>query len=767
MSLKRFMPLVAVIGILLSGCGGSSSDSASTGSTRYLVNNTQTKDIASVAYVSDSNQELLRKNFDCSAQTKCDLRASVDQAGTMLFYDKDGVLISAFIFAEKPTVLEFVKTTNRMMGLYVFDQLKQAYSISPQALSFRLSNFFANYESQDGLADKLEELGVYYQVKVVKQSMPFSNFLSDLNTRLLSGEVLPTGYNIAANSAPWYAFLQNLFGYQLLPNAYAQEVVTNCPAGLSTAFDIGSEILGELVPIPLLGTVMEKAFEMATESCDGSNDQLGNMEVALSEIKATLKLQHKQTTVILDALTDISTKAQFTTIDDLNEKLDAFASSYTTIIDNGRYKTLQEFVKAQGGFEKAYAVPNFQALVKNDISSGLPFYWATLKQVGSAARKDAIRTALVAKCSKGTEARENDIVSTRMDCNLVALEYNTKVAGIMANHALILKDIANTIGYYAQTEEAFIGSAVSKFDKSGASWADQFDSVIKPFVFATLEEVKKGFSGDAQYKGYFRTIAGLDASAGSSSGLEQRLKTLGCTVTMWRVSDSYIEASCPDPAIAGSSYISRVYYKQDQDLVNFSGVLVPRSRLNQSYDKFTYVNFSVGNVPSIAYTIPNAGSTQELSYNLIMNLPSKDGSLFALQQDYSTGTSFTPNTAGSVGRVVNVEKALSFDYDRVSAYTTTNSKLFKVGVRYVDKSNPELPDKAYAWQILLDGQLAIVHHFLYGKMLCISSNCSNGDYRLNFADGPQNVWFGMVADGKSSTDSQTSVFYEINGTLMK
>lgn len=767
MAIKKLLPVMAAAVALLSGCGGSSSDTSSTGSTRYIVNNTQTTNISTVAYVSDSNEELLRKSFDCPAQTKCDLWASADKPGTMLFYDKDGVLISSFIFAQKPTEIEFVKTTNRMMGLYVFDLLKQTYAISPQTLSFRLNNFFANYESQDGLADKLEELGIYYQVKVVKNGMSLNSFLSELNTRLINGEVLPAGYSIASNLQPWYAFLQKYLGLELFSNAYAQEVVPNCPAGLTTAFDIGSEILGELVPIPLLGSVMQKAFDMATESCDGSNDQLGNMEVALAEIQATLKLQKKSLTVILEALTDINVKNKFLEIDDLDTVLQGFVSKYVTLVDGVRYKSLQEFVKAQGGFEKAYSTSaNFKGLVDSSQASGLPYYWETLKKVGSVARKDSIKTALDAKCSKGTETSANDIVATRMDCNLAALEYNTRVAGIVANHMLVLKDITQTIAYYAQTEQSFIDRNVSKFDQSRDTWANQFDAVIKPIAFAALDEVKKGFSGDAQFKGYYRTIAGLDASAGYA--LEQRLKDLSCTVTKWYVSDPpYIEASCPDPEGTGELYISRVYYKQDQDLVNFSGVLVPRDRLNKSYDRLTNLGFTQGYAYSIDLGISNAGNTQELSYNLIMNLPNKTSSVFSLQQDYSSGLRFIANTAGTVGRTANVEKALGFDFDRVTSYTSSNAKLYKVGVRYVDKSNKDAPDKAYAWQVLLDGRLSFVHNYLYGKMLCISSNCSINGYRLNFADGPQNVWFGMVADGKSSTDSETSVYYEINGTLMK
>lgn len=761
MAIKKLVSVMAVAVALLSGCGGSSSDSSSTGSTRYVVNNTQSTNIATVAYVSDSNEELLRKSFDCPAQSKCDLWASADKPGTMLFYDKDGVLISSFIFAQKPTEIEFVKTTDGMMGLYVFDQLKNQYSIQAQTLSFRLNNFFANYESQDGLVDKYEELGIYYRIKVVKGGMKFSDFLSGLNARLLTGEVLPAGFATASNNQPWYAFLQNIFGGKTFFSlAYAQEAATNCPAGLSTAFEFGSELLGELVPIPFLGTAMEKAFDMATESCDGSNDQLANMEATLAQIQATLQGQGKALTAILNAVTDLAILDEFKQIDDSDAKLLSYVSNYMALVDGTTNKSLKDYVKSQGGFAKAYENDNFKKLVSSNVNNGLAHYWTIYKQIGSNERKEILKTALDAKCKTGAETSTNDIVDLRMNCNLIALQYNTRIAGIYANHSLILKDIVDTIAHYHKTEPAFVAGNAYMLSAT-ESRDNQYNNIIKPHTYAVLEEIKKGFSGDGQRKGYYRTINGLDADAGYA--IEQRLSDLNCVVTKWLKTDEYIEVLCPDPSNVTQKYISRVYYKKptERDLVNFAGAIVPRDRLNKSLVRM--VNSFNAPYLNIAASNPDASKYQEFSYNLTMNKPNST-SEFSQRQDFSSGLNFSGETTSSVGLLSG--SALKFDYDRVENYTRTNNLLYKVTVRYVDQSDK----KAYAWQILLDGQLSYIHHYLYGRMTCISHACrsqgSDGN-NLDFVDGPKNVWFGKVADGKSSTDSETSIYYEINGTMMK
>lgn len=735
--MNRYLKITGVFlsALTLVACGGGSSDSATSteGTTHFAVNNIGAYDVSSVRIVSEKGDILFDHKFDCAARTECAFNATMDEPGTLLFSNRDNVIVGAFVLTEKPDEVSFVRTSRFMLGLYLFDELRKRYPEPPSVLYSKLETFFANYQSPDGTKDKYQELGMYYQYRMIGTGLDITSFYTELHDKLQTAAVLqPSLY--AVNSKSFYSNLVAFFtGVQLISPAYAETENGSCPAGF--LFDLAGAA-SSFIPTSGLSSIFETLVGMGKEACDGNNDSIQNLSVALSNIKAALDKQDMKLDQIIGLIAeknarDIASKMQKDT-----NRLDQYTSAYYALVGMNGYKSLKEYFDKHGGIKKTYeklGPNNVQLLISTEKMNDMI---TTLKAIGNNNDQITFANGLDAMCKSAGSGY--DVVQRRINCNVLIVQQRAIITGTHGNFMVILKDIMETLDAYEAKEGNYVRS-VSAIPGGGAysSRSDYFTKDLKPILLANLQKSKTVFT--ATPDGYYIAADGLPDE------LLANLKKINCNLEGW-VKDganSNIITRCRN----GSEYIKSKFYYDNlynpNDVINVMGVVTTRT-----------------------WGDATAGVAERFVDNLGFYVPDSMPAYTAAGS--WVGLDVVSPNQGNALFVKGSSAAAGYSYYTINANNLRNSSSQSQSVvyRYTDPVDED--PLSYVWAVNLRYDLYdYVGHQIKGSMHCMMGGCTTttSNFRLSFKNGPQHVWFGMVLP-KDKTDAYNNLGYEISGQLL-
>lgn len=747
--MKSYLVLGATaLALMLSGCGGGSSNDNSAASTpertHFVIKNSQSQDIAKITYVSDDNETIFDANFTCKVNEQCDYYAVVGKSGTVFLYNQSNVLLSAYPLAEAPTYIQFITPSDHMTGVYVYQSLVKKFALTNFTANEKLATFFSNFPGSDGVVNIYARLGQYFKKEVVGKGVGFNEFLQHTNASLTSGQVLRSDYVFALydfNSI--LAYFKNFINVPLINSAHA---ISNGQCTALGAILPGAADAIQFIPIAgnIIAGVLTTSSSLVNEACDDTGDKLREINEKIDQISADLKAQNQTLSSIADAINKNSFRGVYDDLVNSKKELSKYLDLYTTLLGS-KYTTLSEYVKDQGGLEKAYKQsPNFQNLVKGGSQQGLQHYVAELEKVGAVNQQKTLNEALEGYC-KLLETETGDLVAKRTKCNLWQLRYKPFVLATWANNKVILRDIVSTISAYTNKEESFINNNLvlpgvgSRSDLNWSNWTTEY--LLNDKMSKVTDQLALGQPTSVAEHGMFPISKDLNKVSRNNWDIEGRLKLLGCSVTSWLPSQDKIIASCKEPNLWATYYFnSEVYYKEDDDLVNYAGVLVPRKL--RDYTNSTTVSILNPNPPSMPENLQN---------NLVLKN--------ARNVNFETLTMFDTNDKSHYSWIAN------------ATIPTPPFEFHSGDLRFIFTKDPQVNTMTSLFYRLTDKTSVPNMSYIFGNrfsstpsaglsyMFCVSAGCEYQGHRLGFKDGPQNIWYGLHVPG---LDPHT-VQWEING----
>lgn len=706
-------------------CGGGGNGSPGVGNTKFSVENTSGYDIARVSFLSAEDVQIFSQKFECSANSRCNFYATLNESGTVLFYDSRDTIIGAYVLTSVPGSFQAVRTSRTMLGLYVFGELMRKYAFDPSLLYVKLDHLFTNYNSPDGTPDKYQELGMYYRYKMIGQSLSTDEFYAALYDHLAAGDILPSGL-YAANDRSW---IQRFLAYwqknTFINTAYASEGET-CPAGFT--LDLADNAIS-FIPIMGLSDLFGQITAIGREACDGKTATLSDISTKLDEIEAMLKKQDIKLDAIIKLIGNENVRTAVNNINTDNSTVKSYADAYQALVTSNGYQTLSAYFADNGGVKHTYksSYPNNVQLLINSRSMDD----VVLKSIaiGGSDYKSLFGEGIRAMCNN--VASGTDVIKARIGCNVLIARYKAIVAYSNGNMITILKDVTDALDAYNQKEADFIHEVTL----AKRSWAEYFRTEIQAPLQRNLSSLNSGL-GPTQ-DGYFV------ASQGLPSQLLSNLKNIGCetsgeaAVIGWveNGSESYVTTRCKN----GNNFYKSKYYYVDQgvDVINMLGVVVPRRSGNAAE--------STGLRDNIALYVSNidmAVSTQELS-DIVTN--DRGNSVFRDLGSYNGGY-----------------KNYAVSYQDLSNAYHPQRVYFRYAPNYWG-SDPEV----YAWAVnFYQSNSYEANRRMAASMQCLTTKgCSASGGALSFDGGPQRVWYGNVLEeGKTVVFNQLA--YSINGTVL-
>lgn len=574
---------LAALSLALAGCGeGSSSASGGgvEGNTQKMISfevkNTSGYALKSVQIVSKNGNELAKGALDCAVGATCPFQGSLNEPGILKFFDGNGSLVGAYILTRKPKNDQYVETSTTMLGLYVFNELRQRYPEPPEALLAKINQSFKNYPNIDGDSDKYAGLGQYYRSSMVGTGLSEDQFYKNLNETLSKGTVLPA----KASSSSAVSFFQSVLAaiqrFELVPSAHAAIIEKQeCSPQIKQSAELLSKASKFFPPASAMPSLVDAFCLNAQEK---TLLKLNQIQAKLDII--TTKIDNLGQTV--EVLKTFLGKTEAATVwGEMvveNDNLDTTIGLYKTLVGQG---TLVDYVQQQGGLEKAWKQDNFKKLMTSGI-------WESLyTKIGSNSNQDRFASAMNLLCEGNTDSPTTDLIKSRLSCNSSIAKYKALVLSKNMQFLLILQDMMAAVESRRSMEQAWITGNIPPIGGAdvNADWSVQFNTVVKPKLEQNMIDVGSNFAaatvaGDA---GFFNPIGGLPAS------LQSRLEDYAflCSTKQNGVvvpdvsgfikngADSYITVSCDDGST--KKYKSRYYYAQQggDTPFNLIGVLVP------------------------------------------------------------------------------------------------------------------------------------------------------------------------------------------------
>lgn len=738
-AMKKIYKLIAAVSVMLmlAACGGGGGSNQSTeGKTQFQMTNVGAFDLARVDIVTEDGLIQSSRSIQCPASSDCSFKADMEAPGDLLFYDKNGTLVSAYILTEAPGSRAYVRTSRRMMGIYVFDQLRKRHPESADLLSAKLALFFQNYDSPDQLPDDFQELGMYYQYRMVGTGLNTEDFYSNLHARLENAEILEK--NLYAANIP--LLINSLFAsipeFTMVNSAYAAGE-GKCPAGFTAAMTIASGIGDFMIGdgfIPVFGI----ANELVKDACDDTSEKLDKIQDSINQLYAQLQKTDAKIDQLIDFVSEVEAKNILRQMKlDQATLRNSYVNKYIELVNTTSNKTLKDFVKNQGGLEKAV---NRNANLKTVLELG--DQWTKLNTGIGDADKTTFVNALQNMCAGSSDAGGRDLLKNRTKCNLLINYYKMIVTSTHGSYISILKDVTETIQAYQSSEGTWIAGNLSKpGNEIKSSWADQYTYVLKPALQANLKKIEGGFSTSSE-QGFYKLTEGL------STNLLENLVRVDCKndsnkayLTEWvkNGDKSYITVRCKNQ---GKLYASRYYYEKDttSQVTNMMGVVIPNSSPTtaKSHDIRNYGTLFIrddmptytGSIPWGTVVVENQGSSK---------LP-QTSSGYSNYKAYS----ITINPFGSGG----VPESMTVRYTKPLA-NGTESLSYVWKVNYWKKS------------------FNLDTYSMEASMQCLSNACDySGDgYRVTFKnyDGPDSIWHAIETDVNHNSSKYR---YEIDGKVL-
>ncbi|WP_396190611.1 hypothetical protein [Flavobacterium sp.] len=603
--------LFAFAALVLAGCGDGGNNGSSTssnGPTTFYVINTDAYDYASVKIVGSDGSTIYSGDFKCAAKTECEFGAAMDQPGKILFYNAQGAVINGYILSSTPSSLTYIKTSRRMLGIYIQGELLKRYPETLTAVGNKLNVFFTNYDSADQQPDKYEELGIYYQYRIAGGGDKLDAFYTSLHEQLENGTKLPKPLNpIASISRIFKSLFAALGSTEVISTANATASEVLCSSAAQDVVKLGAGIAGVFLPEmdPLFGAFAD----MGGDVCDDTGtllksiqDKLADIQHQLDTIQATLHvIDGKLNLLISDNVNDLINIVQSNN-DDLDNR---YTGSYKVLIKNTKSKTLKEYIESHGGLSKAMTQKEVKDVL--DVAS----QWSLLDKIGAVNNKNQLVALLNGLCANPSDNPNIDIIQQREDCNKAILYYKTLVLESAGTYLNILKDITDTVQYYrdnGNAEDKKVALTMNFANGSAPdSWKTGYEQDLKPALNATLAGLTNFVTASSNVepvthalsKDFYYLQAGLPddlvrnliiaANCRSTVNGQTRANVFHWSKNAVNNGDnsSYIIVNCND--LNAKSYNSRYYYARNGNNVeNILGVLV-----NKDYrsDEGKYMTF--------------------------------------------------------------------------------------------------------------------------------------------------------------------------------
>jgi hypothetical protein len=723
---------------LLAACGsGSSSNQNPTteGKTQFQMTNLGAYDLARVDIVTNDGVLQSSRSIQCAATSDCRFKADMEKPGDLLFFDKNGTLVSAYILTEAPTERAYVRTSRRMMGIYVFDQLRKRYPQSADLLAAKLAIFFTNYDSPDQLPDDFQELGMYYQYRMAGTGLTTDEFYTALNKRLENSEVLESQLYAMIGSRVFNTLLASLPNVNVVSPAYAAGD-GKCPAGFTSAMTIVSGIGDFMIGdgfIPVFGI----ANELIKDACDDTTERLDKIQDSINQLYAQLAKTDAKIDDLIDFVSATEARTILRQMKLHQETLrNSYINAYIELVNTTTSKSLKEVVQKQGGLEKAFAKStNLQDVLK------LADQWTLLNTGIGDADKTTFVTALNNQCAGSSDSSSRDLLRNRTNCNLLISYYKMIVTSTHGSYLTMLKDITDTIQSYQASEGSWIALNIKKpGNEVKSNWADQYTYVLKPALQANMAKLETGFARGSE-QGYFKLTEGLpQALLDNLVRIDCKNGTGSANLTEWiknGTDKSYVTVRCQNRGPT----LSRYYYAKDgNDVTNLLGVVIPSNRPSGTAAEHEFENFNT-------WYIPESWPTYTGTFTRGTVVKQNEGNDKIRKTTYP-GSGYIP---------YSISESNWSSSDRANPTS--------MYVLYTEPKAQRSDPLSYVWGVAYWRNHSISYGGVSAAMMCMTSNCTyTGDYRVTFKefDGPGSIWHGMT---HSESHNSASVAYELSGQL--
>lgn len=596
------LPLCTLLALV--GCGeGTTTSSApaqtippmpANTTTAFEINNQSTHKFSSVAIQTATGTELYRKEFDCAAQQqRCMLYysgAEIRQPVSLVFYDQNGRMVSAFPFAKAPGKYFDVYTSDWATGFYLKQKMlkknQDAKATGELALEGRIANFF-------GSDDIYQQIGAYYNTKLAQSGLTEDQFLTDFNQALQDGK---TQIKVAKS------------------NASGPKVSTSgpgCPEGLAGFMGYFGKV-GDL--IPLYGKGLSIANGLASEYCSGTGAALASMQSKLAELQLTVK----------EIDTNVANMVEFVSLQEIKTKNTAYINAEANVrAAYGAYKkflatsgktSLEDYFNDYGftakGWENAFKSnpDDLRNILKGPKVKAKGDTWGAyvddLKSLNEENQLSKYIDALNLACANPTQGR----FTARIQCNL---SINTNFAAQLTAQGsarIMVEDIYKVLHKYEGFKNASGKALTDGYYSIDTGEMDTYENTAKRLEEYFLKNdksriakfealVKSTSTAGSDIKGYYEVLNGLDPT------FRETIARAGCAapgdatkkvpyITNWVHAENapqrYIETMCHDGDGLTNLVKGRYYYdgykingkaaKYDDpyNVVNVMGVLVPK-----------------------------------------------------------------------------------------------------------------------------------------------------------------------------------------------
>lgn len=606
---------ISAIGLVGCGDGGSGAlgvggqGAAASAQINFKVENTSGADVKSVRIMSAQGKELAGGSMNCATNATCEFQGAMKEPGILQFYDKKDTLVGAYVLTEAPQGYQYVKTSGYMLGLFLFNELRNRYPERPEALLSKINILFENYTSADGLPDKFQELGQYYRYRMIGTGLKDEEFFKDLHQKLDAAEPLPPKLFKVSHHSFWQQAEALVGNLDVISSAHAAAPSGGCPDTLNGLVTIANG-LGNLVPgIGFLGGIVNAGCDAAQpedKRLDEISDKLDKLQTNLDSMNLGLEK------LISFVATEASNRVLSNTNKDILDADRHMADYQNLIYGKGSFMA---FVGSYGSFEKAWK--NNKSKMDN-LLLNFSDDWNNLQKVGEPFQKSSLANALNSLCEE-KESLSIDIVDNRKKCNAAIVYYQSRVISTYVKHLAMLKDVTETLQKYSATEKKFIEKVTKPGTTTKGSWAEQYQQVMLPVLQNALKTASDNFVVDSRYSlantnnTYYDRFAGLPkpllarfqepglkntCTEGSSIG---RQTTPIPNITSWinNGANSYITAVCKDSQTSKNRFTSRYYLSSGNEPINLMGVLVP------SAEEFFYANDNFMYIPGRRTAVDN------------------------------------------------------------------------------------------------------------------------------------------------------------------
>lgn len=749
--IKMFGALLSALTLVACGGGGSSSGSQGQGTTKFEVENNSPYAVSSVQILNNAGEQISSQGFECSAQQTCELNATLNTPGTLLFADQNGAIMGAYILTDAPGGYQFVRTSRYMLGIYAFTELRKRYPENLDTLLIKIDTFFTNYDSPDRLPDNFQELGSYYRYKMLGTGLSADVFYQDLHTRLEDGEKLEPSLYQASTSAVT-STLARINNIQWIALAHASDSLT-CPDGLQTGLAIAGEMGGNWIPglSAVLNVVNTGCDELSSAALDKTLKEIDNK---LRELKAAMENTDQKVDNLIELLATSTADNAVEKLRNLQTELNSYISAYSTVIKG--YGSFKDYVANQSQpFSSGLKV----ALGKKDINldkvRNLSAQWEILQKMRDV-NKTTFALALENLCDPSTTSNTVDLVKRRASCNMMIGYYKAMIVSTHVQYLKMFKDVTDTLQTYMTSDQELIKTSFTAPLTTGMpdSWTQEYDSRYKPTLMAGLQGVASGFAPGsvATTNGFFKMYGGLpDALVNSlknpvlGCSMFNADKTTTPNIISWirnGEEDSYITVNC---TMNYKTWTSRYYYRKDgNDVLNMMGVVVSA---NASARR----------------------TTEEKSHYDSMDIFIPDNWKLRL-------TTASLPTSGAVLPQMETNSAFYF-YSGVKpgfnkVYTSPNTSLGSgAGVIYTRYTDPIAQANgtylSYVWGTVFWSGAGIDHR-MRSSMMCLTWDCSRDGTQITFRKSGHPSWNGPESISLNETTVDYRAFaFDLNGSTQK